>query len=360
MIRESIAKVVKGENLTESQMQATMGEIFDGRASSAQIAALVTALRAKGETVDEITGAAKALNARALKLNPGNHLLNLERDDINVEGETILETSDNGKEGTRTFNISTATAFVVAGAGIKIVRHGNRAASVFFGAADVLTHLGINLDISTSDVERCIREIGLGFLFTPISAGPMRHVARIREEMGVRTIFNLIGPLTNPGEASSHLLGVYEPSLTEKMTRVLLKLGADHAIVVCGEGTRDEISICGPTRISRLKAEEIETFVVEPEEFGLERADCAEIRGGNAQKNADIIRGILSGDTGPCRNVVVLNAAAAYVAAGRDSTINDGVKRACDVIDSGKAGEKLEALVTFTERCTPFVRKDLE
>ncbi len=359
MIKESIAKVVRGRNLSEGDMEKTMEEVFDGRASSSQIGVFATALRMKGETVDEITGAARALKSRAMKLNLGNHLLNIDRDDINVEGETILETTDAGKEGTSTFNISTATIFVVAGAGIKVARHGNRAASMYFGAADVLAHLGVNLEISFSDVERSIEKVGIGFLFTQLSSGPMGNIAHLREEMGIRTIFNLVGPLANPAGASAHVLGVYESSLTNKMAQVLMKLGAKKAFVVCGEGTLDEISICGPTRISRLENDKIESFDIEPENFGMKRADRNSIKGGNAQKNAQIINDVLDGETGPRRDVVLLNAAAAFVVAGLDSRLEDGVQRAAGVIDSGNARKKLDELVEFTKGCRPFFRKEL-
>jgi anthranilate phosphoribosyltransferase len=359
MIKESITKVIRGDNLSETDMEKTMEEIFEGKASSSQTGSFVTALRMKGETVDEITGAAKALRSRALKLQLDNHLLNLDRDDINIEGETILNTTDTGKKGTSTFNISTATIFVVAGAGIKVARHGSRAASMYFGAADVLANLGVNLDIPFSDVERCVREVGIGFLFTPLSQGSMRNVARLREEIGIRTIFNLIGPLANPAGASAHVLGVYESSLTEKMAQVLLNLGARDAFVVYGEGTIDEISICGPTFVSRLNNGEIESFVIKPENYGMKRVDREAIEGGDAQKNAGIINDILDGEKGPKRDVVVLNAAAAFVAAGMDVDLHDGIKRACEIIDSGKARKELDELIEFTSSCKPFIRKEM-
>ncbi len=365
MIRKAIKKVIRGENLSDAEMERTMAEVIDGRSAPSQVGAFVTALRMKGETVDEITGAARALRARVPKLQisvpdaaPRLPLLNLDRDDINVEGETILETSKAGEKGTSTFNVSTATAFVVSGGGVRIARHGNRATSVYFGAADVLEHLGVNLDMSASDVERCIGEIGIGFLFAPLFHGPMHYVAGLREEMGIRTIFNLIGPLANPAGAASYMLGVYNPLLTEKMARVLMKLGAREALVVCGDSTFDEISICGPTQISRLSGGGMETSVIEPEAYGFKRADREAIRGGNAQKNARIIRDILYGETGPRRDTVVLNAAAAFVAAGLDNDLRDGIERAVGVIDSGKAREKLEALILFTRQCTPFVRQE--
>ncbi|NNL43472.1 MAG: anthranilate phosphoribosyltransferase [Desulfobacterales bacterium] len=358
MIKDSIAKVVRGTNLTEPEMEKTMEEIFGGTASSSQIGVFATALRMKGETVDEITGAVRALRSRTMKLKLGNHFLNLDREDINVEGETIIETTDGGKGGTSTFNISTATIFVAAGAGLKVARHGNRAASIYFGAADVLAHLGVNLDISFSDVERCIEKVGIGFLFSQLSQGPMGNVAHVREEMGIRTIFNLTAPLANPVGATRHVLGVYEPSLTKKMAQVLLKLDETEAFVVCGEETLDEISICGPTRISRLRNGEIESFDIEPENFAMKRADRESIKGGNAKENARIINEVLQGKTGPRRNVVLLNAAAAFVVAGLDNRLEDGILRATSVIDSGHAKKKLDELVKFTGQCKSFFRKD--
>ena len=359
MIKESITKVVRARNLTEAEMEKTMKEVFDGRASSSQIGTLATALRMKGETVDEITGAVRALRSRTMKLRSGNNFLNLDREDINVEGETIIETTDAGKAGTNTFNISTATIFVVAGAGLKVARHGNRAASMYFGAADVLSNLGVNLDISFSDVERCIEKVGIGFLFSQLSQGPMGNVAHLREEMGIRTIFNLTAPLANPACATRHVLGVYESSLTKKMAQVLLKLGETEAFVVCGEDTLDEISICGPTRISRLRNGEIKSFDIEPENFGMKRDDPESIKGGNAKENARIINEVLHGKTGPRRDVVLLNASAAFVVAGLDSRLEDGVLRAASVIDSGNARKKLDELVKFTGQCRPFFRKNL-
>jgi len=359
MIKQAIAKVARGQDLTAGEIEAAMGEVFDGQASASQIGAFVTALRLKGESVEEITGAAKALQARARKMELGNHLLAVDRDDINVEGETILETSDTGNQETSTFNISTATIFVVAGGGIKVVRHGSRASSVYFGAADVLANLGVNLDISFSDVERCIQDIGIGFLFTPLMHGPMRNVARLREEMGIRTIFNLIGPLTNPAGASTHVLGVYDASLTAKMAQVLLNLGAQEAFVVYGQETQDEISICGQTNVSRLKQGRVDSFVIEPEAYGFKRATREAIKGGNALKNAQIIQSILNRESGPKKDVVVLNAAAAFVAAGLDHDLEDGIQRAEESISSGKARQKLDSLVEFTARCSSFVRKEL-
>ena len=359
MIKEAIAKVVSGENLTEVEMEKTMDEIMSGTATPAQIGAFVTALRVKGETVDEITGAARAMRAKANKIFLKNHLINIDRDEINVEEETILDTCGTGGDGTSTFNVSTSCAFVAAGAGVSVAKHGNRAVSSLCGSADVIENLGVKLDITSSDVERCIKEVGIGFLYAPIFHGAMRYAAGPRQEIGIRTIFNLLGPLTNPAGASAQVLGVYDLTLTEKIARVLKRLGTREAFVVCGEGTLDEISICGPTRISHLKNGEVRTFDLTPEEVGLKRAVPETIKGGNAHENAQIIREILNGQQGPKRDIVLLNAAAAFMAVGLDSDFKEGIERAKTSIDSGQAKEKLKQLVAFTQECKPFVRTEL-
>ena len=359
MIKEAIAKVVRGDHLTEGEMEQAMDEIMSGKATPAQIGALATALRLKGETVDEITGAARVMRQKGIKINFQNHLVNLDRDEINVEQETILDTCGTGGDGTSTFNVSTACAFVAAGAGVNVAKHGNRAVSSLCGSADVLEGLGVNLEVSSSDVERCIREIGIGFLYAPIFHGAMRYAASPRQEIGIRTIFNLLGPLTNPAQASAQVIGVYEMSLTEKIAQVLRRLGTREAFVVCGEGTLDEISICGVTCLSHLKNEEIRTFDLTPEEVGLKRAAPETIKGGDARKNAQIIREVLGGHQGPKRDIVLFNAAAAFVAVGLDGSFKEGIERAEASIDSGRAREKLQKLVTFTRQCRPFVFKEL-
>jgi anthranilate phosphoribosyltransferase len=359
MIKEAIAKVVRGNDLTEVEMEKVMDEIMSGTATPAQIGSFVTALRMKGETVDEITGAARAMRAKAIKIRLNDHMVNVDRDEINVEDETILDTCGTGGDATNTFNVSTACAFVAAGAGVSVAKHGNRAVSSLCGSADVIENLGVKLDITSSDVERCIKEVGIGFLYAPIFHGAMKYAAGPRQEIGVRTIFNLLGPLTNPAGASARVLGVYEPTLTEKIAHVLKRLGSREAFVVCGEGTLDEISICGPTRISHLKNGEVRTFDLTPEEVGLRRATPEAIKGGNAIENAQIIREILNGQQGPKRDIVLLNAAAAFMAVGLDSNFKEGIERAKISIDSGQAKEKLEQLVTFTQKCKPFLRTEL-
>jgi anthranilate phosphoribosyltransferase len=351
MIKEAIAKAVKGNHLTEEEMVGAMEEIMTGNATPAQIGSFITALRIKGETVDEITGAAKVMRAKAVRIRPNGRLVNIDRDEINVEEETILDTCGTGGDGTSTFNVSTATAFVAAGAGVKVAKHGNRAVSSLCGSADVLKDLGVNLDIDPSDVERCIREIGIGFLYAPLFHGAMKYAAGPRQEIGLRTIFNLLGPLTNPAGASVQVLGVYDPGLTEKIAHVLGKLGSKEAFVVCGEGTFDEISICSPTKVSHLKDGNVNTFEMTPEPYGLKRANPEDIKGGNAQENARIIQEILDGAKGPKRDMVLLNTAAALVAAGLDKDFREGIERARDSIDSGQAREKLDSLIRFTQRC---------
>lgn len=359
MIKEAIAKVVRGDDLTEEETEGAMDEIMTGRATPAQIGSFITALRMKGETVDEITGAAKAMRARAAKVNLNNHLINIDRDEINVEDETILDTCGTGGAGTNTFNVSTATAFVAAGGGVKVAKHGNRAVSSLCGSADVLENLGVKLDINPSDVEACVQETGIGFLYAPLFHGAMKHAAGPRQEIGIRTIFNLLGPLTNPAGATAQVIGVYDPSLTEKIATVLGRLGSREAFVVCGEGTFDEISICGPTRVSHLKGGEVNTFDIIPEEYGFKRAAPEAIKGGDSRENAGIIQNILDGEKGPKRNIVLLNAGAAFVAAGLDGDFREGIERARDSIDSGRAREKLDMLVEFTRQCRAFIRKEL-
>jgi len=350
MIQKAIAKVVQHEDLSQGEMEAVMGQIMSGDATPAQIGAFVTALRMKGETVDEIVGAARVMRAKAVPLRVSHPALNLDRDDINIDQETILDTCGTGGDGTQTFNVSTATAFVAAGGGIKVAKHGNRAVSSRCGSADVLEKLGVNLDVTPEEVERCVREIGIGFLFAPLFHGAMKYAAGPRREIGLRTIFNILGPLTNPAGATAQVLGVYAPELTEKIALVLGKLGTREAFVVCGEGTYDEISICSPTRISHLKNGKVNTFQVTPEEFDLPRAKAEEIRGGDAEENARIIRDILDGREGAPKNMVLINAAAAFVAAGLDADFKAGIARARAVIDSGRAKEKLEQLIAYTNR----------
>ncbi len=355
MIQESIARVVTGKDLSQAEMESTMNEIMSGQATPAQIGAFITGLRMKGETVEEIAGAAKVMRAKAARISVKNHLLNIDRDDIQIDKETILDTCGTGGDGTNTFNVSTATAFVAAGGGIRVAKHGNRAVSSQCGSADVLEKLGVKLDIRKSDVEKCIGTVGIGFLFAPLFHGAMKYAAGPRKEIGLRTIFNLLGPLTNPAGATVQVLGVYDPGLTDKLAHVLEKLGTREAFVVCGEGTFDEISITSPTRVSHLKDGRIQTFDITPEDYGFKRAKPEEIRGGDAEENAHIIQRILSGEKGPKRDMVAFNAAAAFVVAGLAKDLHEGIQKAEEAIDSGKAKEKLDELILFSQSCESAV-----
>lgn len=343
MIKEAIAKVVDREDLSEREMERAMEEVMSGGATPAQIGAFITALRMKGETVDEVTGAARVMRAKAESIRPFLPHREHESDTI------IVDIVGTGGDGTQTFNVSTTAAFVVAGAGLKVAKHGNRAVSSLCGSADVLEHLGVNLDLSPEDVGRSVSEIGIGFLFAPLFHRAMKYAAEPRRDIGLRTIFNMLGPLTNPAGANVLVIGVYDPHLTETMAGVLRRLGTRQAFVVCGEGTFDEISICSPTKVSRLDGDTIRTYRIEPEAFGLKRAKVEEIRGGDGKENAGIVRNILGGERGPKRDMVLLNGAAAFVAAGLDPNIRSGMERAEHIIDSGKAAAKLEALILFSQ-----------
>ena len=356
MIKQAITKAINRENLSESEMQATMEEMLNGAVPPVLVGSFLTALRMKGETVEEITAGARVARGQARRIDVSNHLVNLDREEINIDDETILDTCGTGGDGTNTFNISTATALVAAGAGVRVAKHGSRCVSSACGSADVLEQLGVNLDVPPTAVESCIREIGIGFLYEPLFNTAMARIAEVRRQLGFRTLFNLLGPLTNPAGASIQVLGVYDPDLTEKMAGVLKNLGTREAFVFCGEGTLDEISTCGPTRMSHLKDHAIQTFEVTPDALGLPQATLADIRGGSARENAQIIRDILKGTKGPRRDVVLVNSAAAFVAVGLDADFKTGIQRAAQSIDTGSAQQKLDALIDFSRSCTPSVR----
>jgi len=356
MIKQTITKALNRENLSETEMRATMAEILNSTVPPSLIGAFLTALRMKGETVEEITAAARVVRDKARKIDVNTHVINLDREEINIDDETILDTCGTGGDGTNTFNISTATALVAAGGGLRVAKHGSRCVSSACGSADVLEQLGVQLDVPPTAVEACIREIGIGFLYEPIFNTAMGQIGEVRRQLGFRTLFNLLGPLTNPAGATIQVLGVYDPGLTEKMAAVLRNLGAHEAFVVCGEHTLDEISVCGPTRMSHLKGGKITTFELTPEALGFSRAALADIRGGSAKENAQIIRSLLTGEKGARRDIVLMNAAAAFVAAGLDLDFRAGIDRAADSIDSGRAAEKLEALIRFSRSCLQSVR----
>ncbi|MFZ5867001.1 MAG: anthranilate phosphoribosyltransferase [Thermodesulfobacteriota bacterium] len=357
MIQEALAKAVGGTDLSEVEMMQVMDEVTEGKATQAQIGALLIALRMKGESVDEITGAARVMRAKSIKIPVGNSNVSVDRDEINWDRETVADTCGTGGDGTRTFNVSTATAFVVAGAGVKVAKHGNRSVSSLCGSADVVEALGVPLDLTPEQVGECIDRVGIGFLYAPLLHGAMRHVAGPRREIGLRTIFNVLGPLTNPAGASVQVLGVYREDLTETMAHVLLKLGSRSSFVVFGDGSYDEISITGPTKVTRLHEGEISTYTLVPEDVGLKRARAEEIRGGDAPENASIILNILNGQDGARKDMVLLNAAAALVAAGRAGSMQDGVGLASEAIDSGKALEKLNGLISVATDCASRSKK---
>lgn len=336
MIKDAIAKLIDRQHLTEAEAEAVMQEIMEGQATPAQIAAYLTALRMNGETADEITGSARAMRAKAVRIRP--------RDPV------VVDTCGTGGDGGTTFNVSTTVACVVAGAGITVAKHGNRAVSSRSGSADVLTCLGVRIDLLPEQVEECVNEIGIGFLFAPMFHGAMKHAVGPRQEIGVRTIFNLLGPLTNPAGASVQIVGVYEESLCDLMANVLMRLGVRHCYVVHGMDGLDEITLTDRTRICEGKAGRLTSYVVEPRDFGFQRARPKDLTGGDAEENARIIRDILSGREGPRQQLVQLNAAPALVACGKAATLQDGVALAQAVIRSGAAMDKLERLIKWTNR----------
>lgn len=348
MIRKAIARVVEREDLSEPEMIEVMDQIMSGGATPAQIASFITALRMKGETVDEITGAARVMRDRALPIRVGKSVLDLDRDDINLDRETILDTCGTGGSGTNSFNISTTVAFVVSACGVKVAKHGNRAVSSSCGSADVLEALGVNLNIAPETVERSIAEIGIGFLFAPALHGAMKHAIGPRREVGIRTIFNILGPLTNPAGADCQVLGVYREDLVEKLAHVLQKLGCRRGFVVHGLDGMDEITLTGESRIAEVTPEGVEVSLISPEQFGLQRSSMAELHGGDALGNAVIVRDILSGRDGAKRRIVLLNAAFALAAAGKAVDVMDGLRLAVGAIDSGRAAKQLEKLVALT------------
>ncbi len=330
MIKEAISKGVAGEDLTRDETAAVMNEVMSGKATDAQIAAFLVALRLKGETVEEIVGSAQVMRQ---KVTP-----------IRTKQEVIVDTCGTGGDGYGTFNISTVAAFVAAGAGSCVAKHGNRSVSSNCGSADVMESLGINIEIPPERVERCLDEAGIGFLFAPLLHGAMKYAIGPRRQIGIRTIFNVLGPLTNPAGARRQLIGVYDAGLTEVIADVLRSLGSEYAFVVHGNDGLDEITLTGPTRVSELAEGEIRTYQLEPEELGLSKAELKDLLGGSAEDNAEIILSILGGSKGPKRDIVLLNAGVAIVAAGEAETIAEGIGIAAESIDSGRALQKLEQL----------------
>ena len=346
MITDALQRIAnQRESLTREEARAVMTEVFSGSATDAQIAALLVALHMKGETVEEIVGFAEAMRAAAepLPLHQDSAL------DVSGTGrDALVDTCGTGGDARGTFNISTATAFVVAGAGVRVAKHGNRSLSSKCGSADVMEALGVKISLPTAALAKCLEEIGIAFLFAPAMHSAMKYVQPARRELRLRTIFNLLGPLTNPARASAQVVGVYSLDLVEQLAEALSMLGVHRALVVHGLDGLDEITITGPTRIAEVREGNVRTYEVTPEEFGIKRAPLEDISGGDAEANAAIIREILAGKKSPRRDVVLLNAAAALVAAGRAEHLGDALPLAARSIDSGAAAAKLAALVQFT------------
>ncbi len=343
-INEAIKKVIDREALTTAEAEAVLEQIMTGACSEAQIAALLTALRMKGETIEELTGFARVMRRKATAVRPqlsgtddaGNNLL--------------LDTCGTGGDVSGTFNISTAAAFVVAGCGLRVAKHGNRSVSSHSGSADVMEALGVKIELAPAQITRAIEEIGIGFLHAPLLHEAMKYVAPVRKQLGIRTIFNMLGPLTNPAGANVQVIGVYAPQLTEMFAHTLKSLGTRRAFIVHGSDGLDEITITGASRISEVNEGEVTTYKIAPEDFGLNRASLEKIKGGDAKQNARMILNVLNGETGACRDIVLLNAAAALVAGNRAANLREGISCAAAAIDSGAALAKLESLIEFTNR----------
>jgi anthranilate phosphoribosyltransferase len=347
IIVEAIRTLVERRDLTRLEAAAAMDAIMSGAATHAQIAAFLTALRMKGETVEELIGFARVMREKAVRVRTrGEEVAAL----TGTDREMLIDTCGTGGDASGTFNVSTATAFVVAGAGLKVAKHGNRSVSSLCGSADVVETLGISLDLSPAKVAQCVDEVGIGFLYAPLLHTAMKHVMTARREMGVRTVFNMLGPLTNPAGANAQVIGVYAGALTEPLARVLAELGTIRAFVVHGADGLDEISSTGESTVSEVREGVVRTFVVRPEDFGIPRAAIADLRGGDREQNAEIIRNLLDGEMGRRRDIVLINAAAALVAGSRARDLKDGVALAAESIDSGRARSALERLVALSRR----------
>ncbi len=333
MIKEAISLIVQNISLSEPEMAECMTEIMEGKATDAQIGSFLTALRIKGETIEEITGAVRIMRQKATKIKAPNG---------------VVDTCGTGGDMSGTFNISTVTALVVAGAGIPVAKHGNRSVSSQSGSADVLEALGVNIELPPEKVEMCLFQTNFGFLFAPLFHPAMKFAIGPRREIGIRTIFNILGPLTNPAGAKRQILGVFAGRLTEPLAAVLGNLGADDAMVVHGEDGLDEITISDGTRVSRYKNGKVETFYITPEDFGFKRAEINDIGGGDKNKNAEITLSILSGEPGPKREIVLMNSAAAIVLAGIAADFAAAKEIAGEAIDSGKALRKLKEIQRVT------------
>ena len=334
MIKEAIECLTAGKNLTESQSENVMEAIMEGQATSAQIAALLVSLRLKGETVEEITGFVKVMRKKATH--------------IHTKYPVVVDTCGTGGDGANTFNISTTAAFVIAGAGAPVAKHGNRSVSSKCGSADLLEVLHVRLDLEPDQVESCLDEVGIAFLFAPLMHSAMKHAASPRREIGIRTVFNVLGPLTNPAGAKAQVLGVYDHKLTTKLGGVLARLGTDHSFIVHGDQGLDEISLSGPTFVCEINNGKISEYTVDPEKYGLPRSPVKDLLGGSPSENAVHTLSILNGEPGPRRNAVLINAAFGLVASGLAEDLSEGLDLAAESISSGAALKKLQHLISFT------------
>ena len=326
--------LVDGNDLTEDEMVSSMTEIMEGEVTDSHLAAFLTALHMKGETVAEIVGAARVMRAKAEKLN--------------IKSTSLVDTCGTGGDGADTFNISTASALVTAGAGVNVAKHGNRAVSSRSGSADVLKCLGVNLDANLATVQRCVDEAGLGFLFAPLMHKAMKHAGGVRKELGFRTIFNLLGPLTNPANAQAQVLGVFDVKWVQPLAEVLRDLGCSRALVVHGSDGLDEITLTGVSQVTELKNGEVTSYSLDPGELGFEYCASDDLKGGTPEENAAIIQEILNGEKGPKRDIVVVNSAAAIYVAGKADSLDLAVQLAVNSIESGKARDKLQDLCRIT------------
>lgn len=334
-VQNAIEKLVQRRDLTDVEAEEAMKCIMSGEATQAQIGSFLTALRMKGETVGEITAFARVMREFAARISP------------DVDG-TLVDTCGTGGDKIKTFNVSTAAMFVAAGTGVPIAKHGNRSVTSKAGSADVIEALGVRIDLPPEEVQRCIEEIGIGFMFAPRFHGAMKHAIGPRREMGIRTVFNILGPLTNPAGVRAQVIGVYDVVLTEKLAHVLKNLGCKRAMVVHGLNGLDEISTLGRTKISELEGRRIKTYEVKPEDFGINRTDAESIAGKDLDENVRILLKVMRGERGPRRDIVLLNAAAAITVGGKAKNIREGLKIAADAVDSGRAYEKVVQLVEAT------------
>ena len=342
-IRKAIQKIVEGEDLTENQMYEVISSIMSGEVSGVLISSFLTGLRMKGETVNEITGAVRVMREKVTFIDTGVDM---------AAGGVVVDTCGTGGDGSGSFNVSTTTAFVVAGCGVTVAKHGNRAVSSSCGSADVLEAAGVNLDLSPVQLSDCIRSCRIGFLFAPALHGAMKYAIGPRKEIGIRTVFNILGPLTNPSGANVQVLGVFSEKLIVPLAEVLGKLGARRALVVHGEGNLDELTVTGKTSVADYKDGEVATYQLTPEQFDLPRASLADLEGGSdAAASAGMMKNILKGERGARRDMVLLNAGAALMAAGAATDIGAGIALAADCIDSGKAAQTLESLVSYSRNC---------